>query len=114
MLIKANGKDIMEEIRIMYDALVNSMDWGSGFLDSEAIDAILTVGIVIGAEISEDFTLPKSVKLPEAKWSLASTYEERMVNYKKYQDAQATWRKQHVAALRAALTDSQCDTESHD
>ena len=43
--------DITEQVRMMYDALINSMDWGSEFLDTDTKGAILAVGVLIGAEI---------------------------------------------------------------
>lgn len=44
--------DITENLRVMYDAIVGSMDWGSGFLDSEEASAISRVGEVCGFELS--------------------------------------------------------------
>ena len=36
----------------MFDALVGSLDWGSGFLDSEEIAAIVTVGDLAGLTVA--------------------------------------------------------------
>jgi len=43
--------DITEHIAAMFDALVGSLDWGSGFLETETIESILIVGEVIGFDM---------------------------------------------------------------
>lgn len=35
--------DITEGVQIAYDVVVHSMDWGSGFLDTEEVDAIVNL-----------------------------------------------------------------------
>jgi hypothetical protein len=37
-------------LRILFDALVNSMDFGSGFLDSEDVEALRAVAVMIGVD----------------------------------------------------------------
>lgn len=56
--------DVTEPIRAIYDALCNSADAGSGFLDTEDWEVLLTVARVIGAtnlrEIQAKVTRAKS------------------------------------------------------
>ena len=49
--ITIDGLDITDHVAAMYDALVGSMDWGSGFLDDEQIEALLLVGEAAGWEM---------------------------------------------------------------
>lgn len=50
--IMCDGVDITEHVAAMFDALVSSTDWGSGFLDDESIEGILTVGALAGFDLS--------------------------------------------------------------
>jgi hypothetical protein len=49
--IKVGGADITEHVAAMYDAIVGSMDWGSGFLCTEEVESILIVGHLVGFEV---------------------------------------------------------------
>lgn len=42
--------DITEGVQVLYDHMANSMDWGSGFLDFEEVQAIRTLGYQCGFE----------------------------------------------------------------
>lgn len=46
--IYCDGHDITDDVAEMYDAIANSLDWGSGFLSGEQVAAIKVVGIVAG------------------------------------------------------------------
>lgn len=37
-------------LRILFDALTNSMDFGSGFLDSEDVEALRAVAVLLGVD----------------------------------------------------------------
>lgn len=50
--------DITRELAVMYDAIVGSMDWGSGFLDIEDVEALLRIGALCGFE-SGEYDLPR-------------------------------------------------------
>ena len=39
-----------ETLRVMYDAVRGSMDFGSGFLDSEDVKALREVAVIIGVD----------------------------------------------------------------
>jgi len=43
-----NRHDITDGVAVIYDAIVCSMDWGSGFLDVEQATEITKVGIACG------------------------------------------------------------------
>lgn len=40
--------NVTEHVKRMYDALVNSMDWGSGFMDTETVETVLVIGRLLG------------------------------------------------------------------
>lgn len=45
--------DVTECVKMMYDALIGSMDWGSEFLDTDTKEAILAIGHLLGAPVPE-------------------------------------------------------------
>jgi hypothetical protein len=45
--------DITVHVAAMFDALINSLDWGSGFLDADEVDSLLTVAVLAGFDIGE-------------------------------------------------------------
>lgn len=51
--VTVGGADITEHVAAMFDAIVGSMDWGSGFLDVETIESILIVAHLVGFDIPE-------------------------------------------------------------
>lgn len=46
-----DGIDITENVQIMYDTLLSSLDWGSGMLDLDEMKAILQVAVVLGMQM---------------------------------------------------------------
>lgn len=40
--------DVTEPVRVAYDCVHQSMDWGSGFLDTEEVDNIIRLGAACG------------------------------------------------------------------
>lgn len=45
----ADGEhDITRELAVMYDAIIGSTDWGSGFLDREDVEALFRVAAICG------------------------------------------------------------------
>ena len=59
--ITCDGIDITEHVAAMFDALVQSLDWGSGFLDADEIESILIVAELCGFDIP---ALPVELDLP--------------------------------------------------
>ncbi len=45
--------DVTEHVAAMFDAIVGSLDWGSGFLSVEQIESILIVGALAGFDVPE-------------------------------------------------------------
>lgn len=45
--------DITEDIAKLYDLVIGSMDWGSGFLDTEDYEAVIKVGILCGFDLPQ-------------------------------------------------------------
>ena len=48
-----DGKDVTEHVARMYDAIVHSLDWGSGYLDTEDIESILIIAKLAGWDVPE-------------------------------------------------------------
>jgi len=45
-------RDITDHFRLLFDIVISSMDWGSGFLDSAEMLKVLQVGAAAGFNIS--------------------------------------------------------------
>lgn len=39
-----------EDLKVLFDALVSSMDFGSGFLDTEEVNALRNVAVLLGVD----------------------------------------------------------------
>src|SRR5579864_2724285 len=50
--------DVSSAVADMYDALLSSCDWGSGFLDTEQVSSVLVIGKLMGWDAP---VLPPSV-----------------------------------------------------
>lgn len=46
-------REITEVVQIMYDIVVDSLDWGSGFLDGEEMERVLELAELCGFEVSD-------------------------------------------------------------
>lgn len=46
--------DVTEGVQVLYDHVIQSMDWGSGFLTVEDIEPILTIAEFCGFDSSEE------------------------------------------------------------
>lgn len=46
--------DVTEAVQVIWDALHNSMDWGSGFLSIEEVDSLSQLAYVTGMQTLED------------------------------------------------------------
>lgn len=45
--------DLTEAVKVLYDHVVNSMDWGSGFLDHEEQHRVYDIGKALGFELPD-------------------------------------------------------------
>lgn len=64
--VTVDRADITEHVAAMFDALINSTDWGSAWLDTETIESILIVGEVVGfdtsaVQLAEDHSLRMTI-----------------------------------------------------
>lgn len=110
--ILCRGANIAEHVAAMFDALVGSLDWGSGFLDTETIESILIVAELAGFDVSgvhvhvpdESLALPAMPPYappyndPVAKAAHQTAWAERE---RVRVEAIAAWRKQVQAKARA-------------
>lgn len=96
--VTVDGADITEHIAAMFDAIVGSLDWGSGFLDTETIESILIVADLVGFEDpgAARVDLPGFESWPGGD---RTTYEDWL---RKKAKAVTAWRAQ-VKAKAAAM-----------
>jgi hypothetical protein len=86
--ITIGNADVTEHVAAMFDALIGSLDWGSGFLSSEEIESILIVAELAGFEAPE----PHHVELAGFESS-----QEHLLAL----PARAEWRRKRAEALEA-------------
>lgn len=73
---KIDELDVSEHIANMYDALVNSMDWGSGFLDTETKVSVLLIGELMGfPDPGADTITPDKPSLYKSPYKYDGTME---------------------------------------
>lgn len=98
--IECRGVDITEHVARMYDALVGSMEWGSGFLATEDVESILIVAELAG------FNMPESAggdpPLKPGMDPVRHTADRHRI-------ALAQWRAQIKAKAQAMLQDGEPD-----
>lgn len=106
--------DVTEHVAAMFDAIVQSMDWGSHFLDVETIESILVIAELAGFQVPEDpgcnppgwsgewnpeRELPRDeMTLEQWREALAPVYEAWKASHAQ---AIAAWRAQVQARARA-------------
>jgi hypothetical protein len=106
--------DITDKVACLYDALVASMDWGSGFLDAETQIAALTIGHSMGWEVdlSRMDDIKNEATFPELpRPDYRSFIRDKKVDYDGYHKAQEAWRKQVLAAITAKCADFVVDEQ---
>lgn len=91
--ITCRDVNISDHVAAMFDALVTSLDWGSGFLDAETIESILIVAALAGFDVPAVATgnldppgfepektppLPEAAQVPAGGWpsDRPEVYEE--------------------------------------
>lgn len=47
----ADGTDITEVTQLLYDLVLASMDWGSGFFSNEEIESVIDLAITMGWQV---------------------------------------------------------------
>lgn len=45
--------DITEEVKMLFDSVIHSVDWGSGFLDNQEMKQVLKIGKLLDATSTE-------------------------------------------------------------
>ena len=66
------GEDITEPVQILYDIAHSSMDWGSGFLDNEEMEAVIRLAVLMGWQVPE---LPSSGPMVTVAQKFPEHYE---------------------------------------
>lgn len=94
--IMIGGADVTEHVAAMYDALIQSTDWGSGFLDTDEVESILIVGQLAG------FEAPGLDSIRAEPPDGSASKEQRL----------AAWRKQIDAKARALSGEVDAEVEN--
>lgn len=113
-LTEDNGTehDITDSIGFMYDAIIQSLDWGSGFLDLEEQLHIASVGLLAGYEVPGDIDLTDEPRWrdfapPHAnpnEWGgLHLSVEDRIEMDERYTKAKDEWEATYSTRLREAI-----------
>lgn len=118
--ITCGGVDISDHVAAMFDALVHSMDWGSGFLCDDQIEAIMTVGALAGWDMSgaePTLTMLKSIFTeqcprppthPHDREASQKWHERDYLPWnERKQAAIRAWRDQFAAKARELISDSE-------
>lgn len=85
--------DVTEHVRKLYDHVVSSMDWGSGFLDDEEMWEVAQVGVAIGADPATQAGLwtpryPVPQPPRDGDWETSSHWYRA---YLRWQDDRTAW-----------------------
>lgn len=104
------GADVTEHVAAMFDALIGSLDWGSGFLDAETIEAILTVAELAGFTVPESHAVDPPGLEPYAKPAFLGTSEEHRAG--KFRDAERAHFKDYNERRAKAITDWQAQVRA--
>lgn len=97
--------DVTEDLKIMYDAIVGSLDWGSAFLGVEDIAAILRVGTLLGIDTPRADACPieMNIPYPERDPKRGYSHEETQVRHAEYMTRVREAREKWAAQLQAQL-----------
>lgn len=102
-LTESNGveHDITDSIAFMYDAIVQSLDWGSGFLDLEEELHIASVGVLAGYQVPEVIPLADYPQ-PRISHEKYQGSDGRVLR-KKFNDDRREWEKGYGARAREVI-----------
>lgn len=64
-----DGANITESVRVAYDIVIQSLDWGSGFLDHEEEHRIYDLGKILGFELPHMKCFYRQVEYPDGECS---------------------------------------------
>ncbi len=118
--VTCRGVDVTEHVAAMFDALVGSLDWGSGFLSAEEIESVLVVAEVAGFDVPEfrygavdppglapfaPEPFPESTRAPAGGWpsDRPEVWERAQAEERAYAERQRARRDAHDGARAEAL-----------
>jgi hypothetical protein len=77
-----DGQDITEPVQILYDIAHSSMDWGSGFLDNEEMEAVIQLAITMGWEVpSMAYTTAENAPMVSVARKFPEQYDVQTVKH---------------------------------
>lgn len=98
--VTVDGVDITEHIAAMFDSIVGSLDWGSGFLSTEEIESIMIVADLVGFDAPD----PDPTSAPDELLDGVSQAEVFSDGHRA--QTRAAWRAQVRAKAQAMRGDS--------
>lgn len=110
--ITCEGQDVTEGVQALYDLMIHSMDFGSGFLSEDELVPIFKISIVAGFDVSalERYLVNSAVEKRVGLWEGPNprptdvTWQDP--KYQEWRDRQGAARNsfevEEIAALRKA------------
>jgi len=111
----------LEDVQLLWDTVISSMDWGSGFLDEEEMWRILVIGARFGFDVSARSShFPKIVgqwekdnPKPRLDYAKAggggyrrNAVDHRTSEWRRYDAAQKEWDAARTAFFNARLLEA--------
>lgn len=103
----------LEDVQLLWDTVISSMDWGSGFLDEEEMWRILVIGARFGFDVSAHSShfpnivgqWEKDNPKPRLKYAKSSV-DRRTSEWRRYDAAQKEWDAARTAFFNARLSEA--------
>lgn len=75
-LVSEDNIDITEEVRMLFDTVISSMDWGSGMLSTEEMEQTLRIGVLLDVFASPNPTEKEQFLNLKAQINLSKNFEQ--------------------------------------
>lgn len=100
--------DVTEAVQVLYDLVVQSMDWGSGFLSVEDVVPVYRLAELCGfGESPREYLIGQRVAEKQQRWVALNRSQVLLragtPQYKRYMDELARLKKQWRAEAEAEL-----------
>ncbi len=88
--------DVTEEIKMMYDGLIDSIDWGSECLDTETKQAVLAIGYTFGSsppQFGREYLYYADAGVEPPPSRTANTTKYDSPEFQEWYDSYVAWQK---------------------